>query len=116
MLVNLGKSHLVPSETLTHLGVTWNFKDATISCPENQINTISTEAKIIGRKGRALISRLESLLGKLVAFEKVIPFGRINYCFFQRSVLNHLKHGRSPRYVTISLNARKDFGGQIRTI
>ena len=58
------------------------FKDATISCPQNQINTISTEAKIIGRKERALISRLESLLGKLIAFEKVIPFGRINYRFF----------------------------------
>ena len=108
MLVNLGKSHLTPSQTLTHLGVTWNFKDATIACPEKQIVSISTEAKIIGRKGRALISRLESLLGKLVAFEKVVPFGRINYRSFQRSVLNHLKHGRSPRYVTISSTAKQD--------
>ena len=108
MLVNLGKSHLTPSQTLTHLGVTWNFKDATIACPEKQIVSISTEAKIIGRKGRALISRLESLLGKLVAFEKVVPFGRINYRPLQRSVLNHLKHGRSPRYVTISSTAKQD--------
>ena len=40
--------------------------------------------------------------------EKVVPFGRINFRFFQALVTKHLKQGRHPRWITITNEAVTD--------
>ena len=40
--------------------------------------------------------------------EKVMPFGRINFRFFQALVTKHLKLGRHPRWITITHEAVTD--------
>ena len=64
--------------------------------------------KLLIKTQRAPLAQLESIRGKLCSMEKVVPFGRINFRFFQALVTKHLKLGRHPRWITITHEAVTD--------
>ena len=51
---------------------------------------------------------LESLLGKLLSLEKLVPYGRLHFRRFQLSVLLELRLGRFFRLVRLPDDARAD--------
>ena len=108
MVVNLDKSHLSPSSSLVHLGTKWNFENNTVAIPDDRIRSIAETASYISRNKRALLSKLESLMGTLVSVEKLVHTGRINYRAFQSVVIRNLKYGRRPRYISLHPQAIKD--------
>ena len=108
MVVNLDKSHLTPATELTHLGTRWDFQTGTVAVPQDRVEAIIQSAGSLVRQKRALIGRLESLMGTLVSCEKLVPFGRINFRSFQRTVVWNLRFGRRPRFVSLRADAIRD--------
>lgn len=66
-LVNMEKSQLEPSQTLDHLGFTFNTKDMTLAVPKSKLRDIRREATKILNKGWTSIKNLSSFVGKAVA-------------------------------------------------
>ena len=96
LTVNLDKSHLEPSRCLVHLGVAWDFRRATVRPPTDKLQDVVSLATRIRHTSSSPQSLFESLLGKLVSLEKLVPYGRLHYRQLQRFLLASLrKHGRS---------------------
>ena len=108
MVVNLDKSHLSPSSELSHLGTRWDFRTGTVTIPHDRVEAIVHSASALVRHKRALIGRLESLMGTLVSCEKLVQYGRINFRSFQRTVVWNLRFGRKPRYISLHAEAIRD--------
>ena len=110
MVVNLDKSHLTPATELTHLGTRWDMdiQTGTVAVPQDRVEAIIQSAGSLVRQKRALIGRLESLMGTLVSCEKLVLFGRINFRSFQRTVVWNLRFGRRPRFVSLRADAIRD--------
>ena len=47
-------------------------------------------------------------MGKMVAVEKCVHFGRLHYRRFQRELLRELRRGRSVRWVSLTTQAKQD--------
>ena len=108
LTVNLEKSHLSAARSLTHLGVLWDFKSAQLRTPDDKITAITRIAKLVCSSRRSPLPLLETLMGKMVAVEKCVPFGRLHYRRFQRELLKELRQGRSVRWVSLTTPAKTD--------
>ena len=108
LLVNLDKSVLKPSQTLTHLGVVWNFKSNTLTTPPDKKLWLTSTCRTICNSKRSQLPLLETTLGKMISVEKVVHLGRINYRAFQSDVLRELRRGRTPRWVRLTEAAKRD--------
>ena len=108
LLVNLKKSQLQPTQQLVHLGTLWDFADARVRTPDDKVEAISTLAQKVVQSRRSSLSLLESLMGKLVSVEKLVPWGRLNFRAFQAQMIAELRQGRSFRWVSLCEDARKD--------
>ena len=108
IIVNFEKSELVPTQRLVHLGIDWNFATCQVRPPLDAVNKLQHHLKLLIKTQRAPLAHLESIRGKLCSMEKVVPFGRINFRFFQALVTKHLKQGRHPRWINLSHEAVTD--------
>ena len=63
--VNFGKSALTPSNTVEHLGFTWDSNRMMVSLPQVKINKIVSRAKLALEKGGMTAGDVRSLLGFL---------------------------------------------------
>ena len=106
--VNLEKSSLVPSTQLVHLGVEWNFESASVRPPSAKAVTVATEATQLAASHSVTLPRLESFLGKLVALEKLVQYGRTHLRGIQALLLLELRVGRTFRWVTLTDAAKAD--------
>ena len=101
LVVNLEKSQLVATQQLVHLGVLWNFKDATLRPTDDKIESISKLATQVKTVRRSTLQSLESLMGKMISVEKFIPWARLHYRVYQRNLLKELRYGRVFRWVKL---------------
>ena len=99
LLVNLKKSQLVPSQRLEHLGVDWDLEHAVLRPPVAKVDDLVSRVISFSQNLRAPLPLLESVRGQMVAMEKVVRFGRINFRAFQAAVTNALWSGRTNRWV-----------------
>ena len=102
IVVNFEKSELVPTQRLVHLGIDWNFATCEVRPPREAVIKLQHHLRVIIHAKKAQLTLLESIRGKLCSMEKVVPFGRINFRYFQALVTRHLKNGRSPRWIDLS--------------
>ena len=93
LIVNLKKSVLQASRTLVHLGVLWDFELGRMRPPDEKVVQITSLAKRVTETARYPLPLLESLMGKIVSVEKVVPLGRLNYRAFQQVLLHELRYG-----------------------
>ena len=106
LMVNLEKSVLHPARRLVHLGMLWDFEEATIRPSDKRIDDIVDVAARMSVASRFPLQLIESLMGKLVSVETAVPFGRLNYRAFQRLLVRELKFGRSFRWVKLPEEVR----------
>ena len=104
LLVNLKKSQLVPSQRLEHLGVDWDLQHAVLRPPVAKVDDLVSRVISIAETLRAPLPLLESVRGQMVAMEKVVRFGRINFRAFQAAVTRALWCGRTNRWVRLPLD------------
>ena len=83
MVVNLDKSHLSPTTGLVHLGTKWDFLKGKVAIPDYRVQSITEAVRFMLRNKRALIDRLESLMGLLVSCEMLVNYGRIHFRSFR---------------------------------
>ena len=108
LLVNLDKSELCPTQLMVHLGIEWDLARAWVRPAPKTCQNIAVGAEQILRAGRAKLSHMESLRGKMVAAEKQTHLGRIHFRVFQELVTRALKHRAPPTWVNLSLPATED--------
>ncbi|KAK4322186.1 hypothetical protein Pmani_006985 [Petrolisthes manimaculis] len=88
-LVNWGKSKLIPTQSITWLGIQWSTRDSSLSlAPENARNTL----KILRRCAfSSTLSRrqCENLLGSLNFAAPALPLGRLKHRRLSREVNSH---------------------------
>ncbi|KAK4321227.1 hypothetical protein Pmani_007952 [Petrolisthes manimaculis] len=88
-LINWGKSKLIPTQSITWLGIQWSTTDSSLSlAPENARNTLN----IIRRCAfsRTLSRRqCESLFGSLNFAASALPLGRLKHRRLSREVNSH---------------------------
>ena len=108
VIVNPDKSQLEPTQTLDHLGFTWNFKKAELSVPKKKVAEITNLCKSMLDTTHVRVTDIESLQGKFISLEKAVPYGRIHYRSFQRDVVSHVRRGRNHRKFKLTLNAKED--------
>ena len=108
VVVNPDKSQLEPTQSLVHLGFQWNFELAQISVPDKKAEAINKACQLVIGSHWSRIPILESLMGKLVSVEKVVPYGRTHYRFFQRELMLLLRKGRNNRPVRVTDKAKQD--------
>ena len=101
LLVNIAKSQLVPTQRIEHLGVDWDMKTATVRPPIARVEPLVATLNTIRRTLRAPLPLLESLRGQMVAMEKLVRHGRINFRVFQAVVTKALQLGRNDRWVKL---------------
>ena len=106
--VNLEKSSLLPCRRLVHLGVEWDFQTASVRPPLDKSGPVAVEAEYVASTPSVPLPRLESLLGKLVALEKLVSFGRLHLRAFQSFLLHELRDGRRFRWLSLTDDARTD--------
>ena len=106
LIVNLGKSVLQATRQVVHLGMLWDFQNATIRPSDKRVEDIVSSARRMSNASRYPLPLMESLMGKLVSVETAVPFGRLNYRAFQRQLVHELKYGRSFRWVKLAEEAR----------
>ena len=102
IVVNIEKSELLPTQRLVHLGIDWNFAMCIVRPPQEKITKLRHTLAIIIKTRKARLPLLESLRGQLAALEKTVPYGRINFRFFQAFVTRALKQGRNNRWLTLN--------------
>ena len=95
--VNLEKSSLVPPRQLVYLGVEWNFESASVRPPSAKSESVNLEALHLASVEAVTLPRLESFLGKLVALEKFVQYGRAHFRHLQLQLIRELRSGRSFR-------------------
>ena len=108
LIVNLKKSQLQPTRQLVHLGTLWDFKKAQVRVPDDKVEAITTLASKVYQSRRSSLPLLETLMGKLVSVEKLVPWGRFNLRGFQSQLITELRSGRSFRWVALTATARRD--------
>jgi hypothetical protein len=108
LIVNLKKSVLLPSRQLVHMGMLWDFENAKVRVPDEKIEKICHEATRFLKATSCQLPLAESLMGKLVSVEKVVPWGRLHFRMFQKQLLSELKWGRSFRMYRLNQGARDD--------
>ena len=108
IVVNLEKSELVPTQRLVHLGIEWNFATCIVKPPQEKIKKLRHTLALIIKARKARLPMLESVRGQLCALEKVVPYGRIHFRFFQALVTRALRRGRNPRWVDLTEDALAD--------
>ena len=108
IVVNLAKSELVPTQRLVHLGIDWNFATCIVRPPQEKIMKLRHTLAIIIKTRKARLPLLESVRGQLASLEKTVPYGRINFRFFQALVTRAVKVGRNNRWITLTSEAVAD--------
>ena len=108
IVVNIAKSELVPTQRLVHLGIDWNFATCIVRPPQEKITKLRHTLAIIVKTRKARLPTLESLRGQLASLEKTVPFGRINFRFFQALVTRAVRQGRNNRWITLTSEAIGD--------
>ena len=101
LLVNLQKSQLLPVQRLEHLGVDWDLRLAVVRPSAQKVNALVVHLESLLSTLRAPLPLLESIRGQMVAMEKLVRFGRINFRLFQAVVSSALKAGRNHRWVRL---------------
>jgi hypothetical protein len=66
-LINEEKSSMTPSQTLDHLGFTFNTKNMTLSVPGSKLRDLRREATKILHKGATSVRNLSTFIGKAMA-------------------------------------------------
>ena len=108
IVVNVEKSELVPTQRLVHLGIEWNFATCIVRPPMEKVTKLRHTIALVLKEKKARLPTLESLRGQLCALEKVVPYGRINFRFFQALVTRALKKGRNARWLHLTPEALED--------
>ena len=87
-LANIG-THLIPR--IAGLSVQWDFHLALLRPPDDRLLDVRRITAQLLHTFEAPIPLLESLIGKLVAMEKFVPYGRMHYRAFQWFLLMMLR-------------------------
>ena len=77
-LLNLQKSTLTPTRSLTWLGVVWNSETGTVRVPEIFAQEIAAMARDMLHRGQTSRLRFEALLGKIAFASQFSPVARLH--------------------------------------
>ena len=77
LLVNLGKSHLQPTQDLQYLGVRFLLKEGTALLPQERVRATVALATGIGQQTHLTYHQASSLMGSLNWAASWIPLGRL---------------------------------------
>ena len=92
LLINLPKSDLVPSQRLCFLGDDLDFARGRVRPTQARFQDICSKVQRVTRHESARFLHLHSLLGLLVATEKIVPYGRVHLRCYQLFIAWHLRH------------------------
>ena len=81
--VNFGKSSLVPSKTVEHLGFVWNSNKMLVSLPQVKIKKIISRAKLALEKNGMTAGDVRLLLGSLESLRLATTLALIHFCGLQ---------------------------------
>ena len=96
LMVNLQKSELSPTQVIDFLGFTLDFSLSRIFPQREKLLTLRSRLHKVLREKVLTLKSAESLRGTLTSLEKAVPWGRLNFRYFQRQVSRALKQGRAP--------------------
>ena len=107
--VNLAKSEIEPSQLIVFLGEQFDFVQGRVFPTQQRLDRIRTLIKSVLGVSEPPLQTCESLLGLLVATEKTVPRGRLNFRAFQAVVRKEVRKGRGThRTVSVPDLARRD--------
>ena len=107
-LPNIEKSHLAPTQRLSHLGLVWDSVAFTVSVPSDKISAVRQKSSV-ALASRVSVRFLSSILGSIEYFRWGYPYAAIHYRCLQRFVNACLARGLSyDSFVYVSNDARKD--------
>ena len=105
---NTGKSQLVPTQRITHLGLVWDSVEYTVSVPTDKIAGVKDKCKT-ALSSRVTVRCLSSILGSIEYFRWGFSFAALHYRRLQRFVNGCLDRGLSyDSKVSASSDARID--------
>lgn len=84
--VNFSKSALTPSQTVEHLGFSWDSGSMTVSLPQAKVDKIVARVKLLLSKGHGTADELRSLLGTLESTRMVNVQAALHYRALQRQL------------------------------
>ena len=106
--INLSKSHLVPCQSLSHLGYLWDSRELSIKLPSDKISKIKSLAASCLCRNSSLRT-LAALLGLLVNASNAFPFAPLHYRNFQFCFIEGLNfHSSWESFWELSEEARMD--------
>ena len=107
-LPNIGKSHLVPTQRLCHLGLVWDSVAYTVSVPPDKISTVKHKSSV-ALSSRVTVRFLSSILGSIEYFRWGFPYAALHYRRLQRFVNACRARGLSyDSSVSVSSEAKLD--------
>ena len=105
LVVNLEKSELEPTQVITFLGFSFDLVQGLIFPLSEKLDNVEMTARRMLQGRWHSVKSAESLRGKLTALEKAVPWGRLNFRAFQRTVTLALRKGRHQS-ATLELTPR----------
>ena len=105
LLVNLDKSEVTPTQNIEHLGIRWCLRTAWMFPTDRKVARLQLILGCVLKTGRAPTKLLESLRGTLASLEKLVPYGRINFRYFQSQVTSSLRLPVVPRWSKLNSNS-----------
>ena len=107
-LPNIGKSHLVPTQRLYHLGLVWDSVAFTVSVPFDKISEVKRKSSV-ALDSLVTVRFLSSIIGSIEYFRWGFIHAALHYRRLQRFVNTCLARGLSyDSYVCVSAEARID--------
>lgn len=106
--INYGKSHLIPSQSLLHLGYIWNSENMTLSLPSEKLSKTKVFAKTLLNKSPS-VRQVSAFLGLLVSHRNAFPQAPLYYRGLQFCMIKSMKLGSSwDDLIVLDSNAIKD--------
>ena len=91
---NTGKSRLVPSQRISHLGLVWDSIEYSVSVPADKIEGVKAKCQT-ALSSRVSVHFLSSVLGSIEYFRWGFPHAALHYRRLQRFVNSCLDRGLS---------------------
>ena len=115
--VNWEKSHLIPSQKITHLGFEIDSLAMTATCPSAKIERLQNEAKSALDKGFITVHEAEKLLGLMESMRPVTPLAAYHFRSLQKQLLLAKKFKRIPsKCIPLSQESKLDLAWWVKPL
>ena len=109
-LINVKKSVVTPSQTITFLGFILDSVAMTISLPLDKRERIISMCTSLNEGDTTSIRYLAKVIGVLVSSLPAVPYGALHYRYLEHDKIMALRisHGKFDEFTSLSYNARTE--------